>query len=88
MVQRAWVFGLVLAAVAGPAAAQSPRITSAGDPSVRPDTIYRLAVDPADHPSDDFVYRDGRYLKIDNTALAPDEVARLIVAHFALKPES
>lgn len=48
---------LALAVVAGTSlAAQSPRITPAGDPSVRPDTIYKLAVDPADHPGDDFVY--------------------------------
>jgi len=33
-------------------AAQAPRITSAGDPSVRNDTIYRLAVDPKDHPEE------------------------------------
>ncbi len=42
--------------LASPLAAQAPRITPAGDPSVRPDTIYRLAVDPADYPSDDYVY--------------------------------
>jgi transglutaminase-like putative cysteine protease len=50
--------------------AQAPRITSAGDPTVRDDTIYALAVDPAAHPDDDWVYllddgvvrveRDGR----------------------------
>jgi len=34
------------------AAAQAPRITPAGDPSVQADTIYRLAVDPADHPDE------------------------------------
>ncbi|HEX5003919.1 MAG TPA: DUF3857 domain-containing protein [Gemmatimonadales bacterium] len=34
------------------AAAQAPRITPAGDPSVRSDSIYRLAVDPADHPEE------------------------------------
>lgn len=31
---------------AAPLGAQSPRVTKAGDPSVKPDTIYRLAVDP------------------------------------------
>src|SRR5207247_8143187 len=28
----------------------------AGDPTVKDDTIYRLAVNPADHPDDDYVY--------------------------------
>ncbi len=37
-------------------AAQSPRITPAGDPSIRSDTIYRLAVDPARFPDQPFVY--------------------------------
>ncbi len=47
---------LALLLIAGPPAwlpplvAQAPVITSAGDPSVRNDTIYRLAVDSADHP--------------------------------------
>jgi transglutaminase-like putative cysteine protease len=36
--------------------AQAPVITPAGDPSVQSDTIYRLAVDPKDHPDDPFVY--------------------------------
>jgi transglutaminase-like putative cysteine protease len=31
-------------------------ITPAGDPSVRNDTIYRLAVNPADHPGEDIVF--------------------------------
>src|SRR5436190_19066787 len=39
-----------------PALAQAPRITPAGDPSVRNDTIYRLAVNPAAYPDDDYVY--------------------------------
>ena len=50
--------------------AQAPRITPAGDPSIKNDTIYSLAVDPADHADDDVVFllddgvvrveRDGR----------------------------
>lgn len=32
--------------------AQAPRITPAGDPSVRDDSIYALAVDPAAHPEE------------------------------------
>ncbi len=45
-----------LVALTAVAAGQAPRITPAGDPSVDPDTIYRLAVDPAQHPGEDFVY--------------------------------
>jgi Domain of Unknown Function with PDB structure (DUF3857)/Transglutaminase-like superfamily len=44
-----------LLAVAAPAAAQAPLITEQGDPSVRSDTLYRLAVDPADYPEEDYV---------------------------------
>ena len=45
-----------LSVVAGfPLAAQAPRITPAGDPSVKDDTIYRLAVNPADHAGEDYV---------------------------------
>ncbi|HVO34288.1 MAG TPA: DUF3857 and transglutaminase domain-containing protein [Gemmatimonadales bacterium] len=36
--------------------AQAPAITPAGDPSVRSDTIYRLAVNPADYPDEPYVY--------------------------------
>jgi len=43
--------------VAAPALlAQAPKITTAGDPSVRADTIYRLAVDAAKYPEQDMVY--------------------------------
>lgn len=42
--------------LAAPALAQAPRITPAGDPSVRNDTLYRLAVNPVDYPDDDYVY--------------------------------
>lgn len=35
---------------------QAPVITPAGDPSVKSDTIYRLAVDPQDHSDDPYVY--------------------------------
>ena len=48
---------LVLLAVCAQAAlAQAPVITPAGDPSVLSDSIYRLAVNPADHPDDPYVY--------------------------------
>jgi transglutaminase-like putative cysteine protease len=36
--------------------AQAPHITPAGDPSVRADTLYRLAVDPAKHADEDAVF--------------------------------
>ena len=54
---------LLAALVLTPAAlaAQAPRITPAGDPSVKADTIYRLAVDPKAHPEEDayFLLDDG-----------------------------
>jgi len=39
-----------------PLLAQAPVITPKGDPSVRSDSIYRLAVNPADYPDQPFVY--------------------------------
>jgi transglutaminase-like putative cysteine protease len=50
--------GLLLLSVllsASPILGQAPVITPAGDPSVRSDTIYRLAVNPAAYPDDDVV---------------------------------
>ena len=35
--------------------AQAPKITPSGDPSVRNDTLYRLAVNPADYPDESYV---------------------------------
>lgn len=52
----------ILLALAGRVvSAQAPKITAAGDPSVRPDSIYRLAVDPARFPEEDaaFLLDDG-----------------------------
>jgi hypothetical protein len=51
---------LLLFAVAS-LAAQAPRITPQGDPSVRADTIYKLAVNPADYPEESaaFLLDDG-----------------------------
>lgn len=40
------------AVLAGPAAAQAPVVTAAGDPSVRADTIYGLAADSARYPEE------------------------------------
>ena len=47
---------VLLLAAAPVLRAQAPKITAAGDPSVRADTIYRLAVDPAQHAEEDAVY--------------------------------
>ena len=44
------------ALLAAPLAAQAPKITPNGDPSVRNDTIYSLAVKAADYPDESFVY--------------------------------
>src|SRR5256712_1655946 len=46
----------LLLAVAAPAWARPPRLTRAGNPTARTNTIYRLAVTPADHPDDDYIY--------------------------------
>jgi transglutaminase-like putative cysteine protease len=43
---------LVSTLLAAPAWAQAPVITPAGDPSVRNDTLYQLAVNPAEHPDE------------------------------------
>ena len=53
---RRFVFAVLLAFVARPVIAQAPKITPAGDPSVRDDTIYKLAINPADYPDDDYVF--------------------------------
>lgn len=47
--------GLLLGA-ASTALAQAPRVTPAGDPSVRSDTIYALAVDSTQYRGEPFVY--------------------------------
>lgn len=46
----------LLCTLSASVAAQAPDITPKGDPSVKADTIYRLAVDPADHEGESFVY--------------------------------
>src|SRR6266511_2719209 len=53
---RRFVLAVLFAFIARPAMSQAPRITPSGDPSVRNDTIYKLAVNPADHADDDYVY--------------------------------
>lgn len=47
---------LLLAAAALPLHAQAPKITQQGDPTVKSDTIYKLAVKAADHPEEDAVF--------------------------------
>jgi transglutaminase-like putative cysteine protease len=42
--------------IAVPCGAQAPIVTPEGDPSVNSDTIYQLAVEPADYPEQDYVY--------------------------------
>ena len=46
---------VLLLALVSRAAAQAPVVTPRGDPSVRSDTIYRLAVDPAAYPDEPYV---------------------------------
>src|SRR5204862_7995887 len=45
-----------LLVLATPLASQAPRITPSVDPSVRNDTIYKLAVNPADYADDYYIY--------------------------------
>jgi transglutaminase-like putative cysteine protease len=52
VVVRSLLLAGLLRPAAASAGAQAPRITPAGDPSVRNDTLYRLAVDPKDHPNE------------------------------------
>ncbi len=58
MVRRFAICTLLLCIPAVPArgGAQAPVVTPKGDPSVLSDTIYRLAVDSAEHRSESFVY--------------------------------
>ena len=50
-------FAICIAALlASSVSAQAPVITPGGDPSVKSDTIYKLAVNPADHPEEAIVW--------------------------------
>lgn len=51
-----WISLALIPVLTAPLAAQAPVITPSGDPSVRSDTIYQLAVNPADYPDQPFVY--------------------------------
>ena len=53
---RSAILSLALALGVASVGAQSPRITPSGDPSVKSDTIYRLAVKPSDYADQSFVY--------------------------------
>lgn len=50
------ICALLCSLLASTALAQAPVVTPAGDPSVRSDTIYSLAVKPADYPEEQYVY--------------------------------
>jgi len=52
---RPWPLASLLLLLGQRAAAQAPVITPAGDPSVKADTIYALAVDPAKYPDESWV---------------------------------
>ena len=58
------------ALLAASASAQAPSITPAGDPSVKSDTIYKLAVNPADYPDQATVWL------LDDGVLRYDEQGR------------
>ncbi|HEU0053056.1 MAG TPA: DUF3857 domain-containing transglutaminase family protein, partial [Longimicrobium sp.] len=49
------VLALALALVAAGASAQAPRITERGDPSVRDDSLYKLAVKAEDYPEEESI---------------------------------
>ena len=76
---RRWTPALLTLALVGPASAQAPLVTAAGDPSVDDDSIYALVVDPADYPEDaairlldDGIVRiadDGTYLETYRTVV-------------------
>jgi transglutaminase-like putative cysteine protease len=96
---RAWRLLLIPTLLAAPVWAQAPRITPAGDPSVRSDTIYQLAVNPAEHPEesvvlllDDGVVRyeaDGTGVKTYRQVtqiLSPDAVSDYAEHEFSYSP--
>src|SRR5690348_14859968 len=56
MLNRPVVVAALVVMSAAHATAQAPRITPQGDPSVQADTIYRLAVNPADVPEQTAAY--------------------------------
>jgi transglutaminase-like putative cysteine protease len=56
MLIRSFLASLLVAGAALSVAAQAPRVTPKGDPSVNADTIYRLAVDAGRYPEEDAAY--------------------------------
>ena len=61
MITRLICAGMLAGSLVQSSAAQAPRITPQGDPSVKADSIYRLAVKPADYPEETaaFLLDDG-----------------------------
>jgi hypothetical protein len=99
MYARSWFFVFTLWLTASSALAQAPAITPAGDPSIRNDTLYRLAVNPREHPDesvivllDDGVVRyeaDGTGTKTYRQViqiLTPDAVADYAEHEFSYSP--
>ena len=83
----------------GAARAQAPVVTPAGDPSVRSDSIYALAVDSASHAQDSYVVllddgivryeADGRGIRTYRQVtqvITPDAAARLAEHAFSYSP--
>jgi hypothetical protein len=54
--RRRLLLSLALLFASSAISAQAPKITPKGDPSVRSDTIYSLAVKASDYPEESFVY--------------------------------
>ena len=81
---------LALALGAAPLAAQAPVITPDGDPSVRSDSIYALAVDPAKHPGESAAYLlDDGVIRVDTDGRITRTYRQVIqvLTEDAVKPE-
>jgi transglutaminase-like putative cysteine protease len=65
--------------VAAPLRAQAPRITPAGDPSVRSDSIYALAVDSAAHRDEGYVLLlDDGVIKLERDGTARETYRQVV----------
>jgi transglutaminase-like putative cysteine protease len=98
--RRSLFIPLLLGAAPASALAQAPHISAKGDPSVRADSIYRLAVDPARFPEQDAAYllddgvvrleADGRGTKTFRQIvqiLKPSAAERLQEQRFSYSPQ-
>ena len=75
-----------LAGALASAAAQAPVITRLGDPSVKPDTIYKLAVKPQDHPEEGSVFLlDDGVIKVEADGRSTETFRQIVQI---LKPEA